>query len=77
LTELKKQVVNVEVEVEFRRSAYNGKQKGDAKLFRLVATDNAEANKYHMYITNIPVERLDAEDITVLYSARWEIELIF
>ncbi|MCL7411800.1 MAG: transposase, partial [Methanosarcinaceae archaeon] len=25
----------------------------------------------------IPVYRLDAEDISVLYSARWEIELIF
>jgi IS4 transposase len=27
--------------------------------------------------TNIPVDRLDAKDIAVLYSARWEIELTF
>ena len=77
LPKLKRQVIDVEVEVEFKRRAYNGKQKGDAKRFRLVATYNAEAEKYHVYITNIPVERLDAEDVAVLYSARWEIELIF
>ncbi|RZN14013.1 MAG: hypothetical protein EF812_06525 [Methanosarcinales archaeon] len=28
-------------------------------------------------MTNIPTDRLDAEDIAVLYLARWEIELIF
>jgi putative transposase len=77
LPKLKRQVIDVEVEVEFKRRKYNGKQKGDTKSFRLVATYNEEAKKYHMYITNIPVERLDAEDIAVLYSARWEIELIF
>jgi IS4 transposase len=33
--------------------------------------------KYHTYITNIPADRLDGEDIATLYSARWEIELIF
>ena len=33
--------------------------------------------KYHTYITNIPVDRLDGEDIATLYSARWEVELIF
>ena len=77
LPKLKRQVIDVEVEVEFKRRAYNGKQKGDAKRFRLVAPYNAEVKKYHMYITNIPVERLDGEEIAVLYSARWEIELIF
>ena len=30
-----------------------------------------------MYLTNILTDRLDAENIAVLYSARWEIELIF
>jgi len=77
LPKLKRQIIDVEVEVEFKRRKYNGKQKGDAKRFRLVATYNEEAEKYHVYITNISVERLDAEDIAVLYSARWEIELIF
>jgi len=53
------------------------KQKRDVKQFRMVAIYNAEEKKYHTYITNIPTDRLDAEDIAVLYSARWEIELIF
>ena len=66
---LKRQVIDVEVEVKFKRRAYNGKQKGDTKRFRLVATYNVEEGKYHLYITNITVDRLDAEDIAVLYSA--------
>jgi IS4 transposase len=77
LPKLKRQVIDVEVEVEFKRRKYNGKQRGDVKRFRLVATYNVEEEKYHLYITNIPVDHLNAEDIAVLYSARWEIELIF
>ena len=48
-------VIDVEVEVEFKRRAYNGKQRGDVKRFRLVATYNVENGKYHLYITNIKV----------------------
>jgi len=67
----------VEIEVEFKRIAYNGKQRGDAKHFKLIALYNVEDGKCHLYITNIPVDRLDTEDIAVLHSARWKIELIF
>ena len=77
LPKLKRQVVDVEVEVEFKRRKYNGKQRVDVKRFRLVAIYNVEERTYHVYITNIPVDCLDGEDIAVLYSARWEIELIF
>ena len=77
LPRLKRQVLDAEVEVEFKRRKYNGKQRKDIKRFRLVAVYNPEAKKYHLYITNIPADRFDAEDIAVLYSARWEIELIF
>ena len=74
---LKRQVVDAEVEVEFNRRKYKGKENRDVKKFRMVAIYNTEEKKYHTYITNIPTDRLDAEDIAVLYSARWEIELIF
>jgi len=74
---LKRQVIDAEVEVEFNRRKYKGKQKRDVKKFRMVAIYNTEEKNYHTYITNIPTDRLDAEDIAVLYSARWEIELIF
>jgi putative transposase len=77
LPKLKRQVLDVDVEIEFNRRKYNGQQRKDSKKFRLVAIYNEEDKKYHTYITNIPVERLDAEDVAVLYSARWEIELIF
>jgi len=77
LPKLKRQVVDVEVEIEFKRRKYNGKQRKDTKRFRLVAIYNAEGKKYHVYLTNILTDRLDAENIAVLYSARWEIELIF
>ena len=77
LDKLKRQVIDVEVDIVFKRRKYNGKQSKDVKRFRLIAIYNVEAEKYHVYITNIPSDRLDTKDIAVLYSARWEIELIF
>lgn len=77
LPNLKRQVLDVEVKVEFKRRKYNGKQNKDSKYFRLVAIYNQEEQNYHVYLTNISTDRLDAKDIAVLYSARWEVELIF
>lgn len=77
LDKVKRQIIDVEVEIVFKRRKYNGKQSEDVKCFRLIAIYNIEEKKYHVYITNIYSDRLDAEDIAVLYSARWEIELIF
>ena len=77
IDDLQRQVIDADVEVEFNRRKYKGKQKRDVKQFRMVAIYNSEEKKYHTYITNIPTDRLDAEDIAVLYSARWKIELIF
>lgn len=74
---LKRQVLDVEIGVEFKCRKYNGKQRKDVKRFRLVAVYNIEVEKYPTYITNIPADRLDGEDIALLYSARWEVELIF
>jgi len=74
---LTRQILDVEVEIAFKRRKYGGKQRKDVKHFRLVAVYNIEVEKYHLYLTNIPVDRFDAEDIALLYSARWEIELIF
>ena len=74
---MKRHVLDVEVEITLKRRKYNGKQRGDIKCFRLVAIYNNEARKYHVYLTNIPKEKLDPEEIASLYGARWEIELIF
>lgn len=45
--------------------------------FRLAAVRNQETKKYHLYITNVPEERLSAEDIGKTYAVRWEIEILF
>lgn len=77
LPKFKRQFLDVEVEVRFKRREYRGKQRKETVRFRLVAAYNEEDREYHTYITNIPADRLDAQDIATLYSARWEIELIF
>jgi len=65
---LKREVLDVEVEVKFKRRKYRGKQSMVNRRFRLVCVFNSESGKYHT---------LAAEDIARLYAARWEIELIF
>lgn len=45
--------------------------------FRLVALRNKETKKYHLYITNVPEDRLNAQDIGTTYAVRWEIEILF
>ena len=41
----------------------------------LASTRSSEV--YHWYITNLPVDRLKAEEVGKLYAARWTIELLF
>jgi IS4 transposase len=77
LPHLKRGVLDVMVEVKFKRRKYRGKRTTVTKLFRVVAVLNKETGDYHVYMTNIPVDRLSAEDIASLYGARWEIEMVF
>ena len=77
LPRLKRQVLDVEVEVSFKRRNYNGKERKDSEQFRLVAIFNEDEEKYHVYLTDISPDVLGPEDIAKLYSARWDIELIF
>jgi putative transposase len=77
LPKLKRQVLDVEVEISFKRRNYNGKERKDSVQLRLVAVFNEDEEKYHVYLTNISPEVLGPEDIAKLYGARWDIELIF
>jgi len=77
LPKLKRQILDVEVEVSFKRRKYNGKERMDTERFRLVAVFNEDEEKYHVYLTNINKDVLEAEDVAKLYGARWDIELIF
>lgn len=45
--------------------------------FRVVAIFNRREKTWHRYVTNAPPEKLSADNMTALYAARWEIELLF
>ena len=77
LPKLKRQILDVMVEIPFKRRKYKGKSRTDVKQFRVVAVYNKEEKKYHTYITDIDCDTLTGEEIAKLYGARWEIELIF
>lgn len=77
LPKIQRQILDVDVEVSFKRRAYNGVRRQDTHRFRLVAIYNDEDEKYHTYITNINSDILEPEDIGKLYGARWDIELMF
>ncbi len=77
LPKLKRQILDVEVEISFKRRNYKGKERKDSELFRLVAVFNEEEDKYHVYLTNISPDVLGPEDIAKLYGARWDVELVF
>ena len=77
LPHLKRGILDVMVEVTFKRRKYRGKRTTVTKRFWVVAVLNEETGDYHIYMTNIPVTRLSAEDIASLYGARWEIEMVF
>jgi IS4 transposase len=77
LDDLHRDVIDVRVEVSFRRRSYNGSRSGATRTFRVVGVWNAEEEKYHLYVTNLPAADYSASDITQLYRARWEVELLF
>jgi len=74
---LKRDVIDAEVEVSFKRRVYAGKRTDATMRLRLVGVRNQETKEYHLYLTNIPPDRLKAEDVASMYGARWEIELLF
>jgi len=75
--QLQRQVIDVEVEVNVRRRAYAGIRHMDRERFRLVGVRDPATGEHHLYLTNIPPEKLSAEDIAQTYAARWAIELFF
>jgi len=77
LDDLHRDVIDVRVEVSFRRRSYNGSRSGATRRFRIVGVWNDDAEKYHLYVTNLSVADYSASDIAQLYRARWEVELLF
>lgn len=77
LGRLKREVLDVEVELSFKRRAYKGKRSVGRARFRLVGVRNPGGEGYNLDLTNVPPERLRAEDIAAINAARWMIELVF
>lgn len=61
----------------FKRRPYRGKASPATETYRLVGVLNHETNEYHLYITSLSPEQMSAEDVALLYGARWSVELIF
>jgi IS4 transposase len=69
--------IDLEVELRYHRRQYGGQCSTARARFRLVGVRDEKTGDYHLYVTNIPVEKLPAEDIARTYAVRWLIELAF
>jgi IS4 transposase len=77
LPKLRRKVLDVEVEVEFKKQPYLGHRSKGRRTFRLIAIRNDDTMAYHVYLTNLPPEGLPAEDVRGVYALRWQVELLF
>jgi putative transposase len=74
---LRRRVLDVEVEIHFRKRAYRGSRRGSSMKLRLVGIWDETRRDYHFYLTNVPSEILSAEEVGRLYGLRWQVELLF
>jgi len=74
---LERDILDITVEVQFPRRRYRGKRSSARELVRIVGIRDEQSGEHHLYMTNVPVEKLAAEDIRAVYALRWEIELLW
>jgi putative transposase len=60
-----------DIDVEFEARSL-----GETVTMRVVGLWNPETGRYHCYVTNLPPEQFDIEELANLYRLRWTIELI-
>lgn len=77
LKKIKRDVLDVDVEVTFKRRVYRGKRSSVTRRFRVIAIYNAAEKCYHRYVTSLSADQLSAEEITSIYALRWQIEIFF
>ena len=77
LGSLRRQELDVEVEVEFNRRTYKGRTTRAKMNVRMVGLWDAEDEKYHLYFTNLSPDAFPPEQIAALYRGRWTIEILF
>ena len=71
---LKRDVLDAEVEVAFKRLVYAGTRRTARRRLCLVAVRLPESTEYRFYLTNIDPDSLDAHAVAQPYAARWQIE---
>ena len=74
---LKRGILDVDVELSFKRRGYRGRQSTGTCRARLVAIYDEKTGRYHGYFTNLPPDRLAAEDVRYTYALRWQVEILF
>jgi IS4 transposase len=74
---IEREILDVEVEVEFARRKYGDKTSRDTQRLRVVGLKDEATGDYHLYVTNVPPERLTPQDIARTYAARWLVEHLF
>jgi putative transposase len=74
---LRRAVLDAEAEICFQKQRYAGRRSKGTLRVRIVGLWDESHSMYHWYITNLPGNKIKAEEIGKLYSARWTIELLF
>lgn len=74
---MQRQVLDIEVEVTFPRRVYAGRVRRDSQRLRVVGILDERSHEYHLYVTNLPPDKLPAEDLAAVYAVRWQVELFF
>jgi IS4 transposase len=74
---LKRHSLDAMVDADFKRRSYAGVRHTATQRLRLVGVLDPASQEHHLYLTNIPSDRLSPEDIGQIYAARWVVELFF
>ena len=65
---LKREILDVEVEVEFRHRVYAGRRRMGRRRLRPVGVRDTDTGSYWFYLTNIAPHDLDANDLAQMYA---------
>jgi putative transposase len=77
LPKLKRNILDLEVEMACSFRKYRGKVRETTIQLRLVGVMNEESGEYHLYLTDLPGDQFAVETIADLYAGRWAVELLF
>lgn len=77
LPRFKRKMFDLVVEVAVKKRVYRGKCSTVKFKMRLVGLWNDELGRYHMYLTNLGPDELEAELVGEVYRLRWQVELMW